>query len=57
MQGSVVAMFNIGETLIPCVRVLRIIHVQDMHDPSIYNLSLAIYLRVEGRGFGELGVQ
>jgi hypothetical protein len=28
-----------------------------MHNHSIYNLDLAIYLGVEGRGFGELGVQ
>jgi hypothetical protein len=57
MQGSVVAMLNIGETLIPCERVLGIIHVQDMHDHSIYDLDLAICLGVEGRGFGELGFQ
>jgi hypothetical protein len=47
MQDSFVAMFNIGETLIPCERVLGIIHVQDMHDNSIFNLSFPIYLRVE----------
>jgi hypothetical protein len=57
MQGLVVAMLDIGKTLIPCVRVLGIIHVQDMHDHSIYDLGLAICLGVEGRGFGELGVQ
>jgi hypothetical protein len=57
MQGSVVAMLNIGETLIPCARVLGIIHAQDMHDHSIYDLGLAICLGVEGHGFGELGVQ
>jgi hypothetical protein len=57
MQGSVVAMLDIGKTLIPCVRVFGIIHAQDMHDHSIYDLGLAIYLGVEGRGFGELGVQ
>jgi hypothetical protein len=28
-----------------------------MHNHSIYNLGLAIYLEVEGHGFGELGVQ
>ena len=48
---------NIGENLIPCAKVLGIIHAQDMHDHSIYNLSLAICLGLEGRGFGELGVQ
>jgi hypothetical protein len=57
MQGSVVAMLDIGKTLIPCVRVLGIIHAQDMHNHSIYDLSLAICLGVEGHGFGELGVQ
>jgi hypothetical protein len=28
-----------------------------MHNHSIHDLDLAIYLGVEGRGFGELGVQ
>jgi hypothetical protein len=57
MQGSIVAMMDIGKALIPCSRVLRIIHVKDMNNHSIYNLGLAIYLGVEGRGFGDLGVQ
>jgi hypothetical protein len=56
MQGLVVAMLDIGKNLIPCVRVLGIIHARDMHDHSIYDLGLAICLGVEGRGFGELGV-
>jgi hypothetical protein len=50
-------MLDIGKALIPCARVILIIHAKDMHNHSIYNLSLAIYLGVEGRGFGELGVQ
>jgi hypothetical protein len=50
-------MMDIGKTLIPCARVLGIIHVQDMHDHSIYNLGLAICLGVEGHVFGELGIQ
>jgi hypothetical protein len=50
-------MLYIGKTLIPCVRVLVIIHAHDMHDHSIYELGLSICLGVEGRGFGELGVQ
>jgi hypothetical protein len=50
-------MMDIGKTLIPCGRVLGIIHEQDMHDHSIYDLDLAICLGVEGHGFGELGVQ
>jgi hypothetical protein len=31
-------MLNIGKTLIPCVGVLGIVHVQDMHDHSIDDL-------------------
>jgi hypothetical protein len=50
-------MLDIGNNLIPCVRVLGIIHVQDMHDHSIYDISLAICLEVEGSGFVELDVQ
>jgi hypothetical protein len=57
MQGSVVAMLDIGKALIPCVRVLGIIHAKDMHNHLIYDLGLAICLGVEGHGFGELGVQ
>jgi hypothetical protein len=57
MQGSVVAMLDIGKALIPCVRVILIIHEKDMLNHSVDNLSLAICLGVEGRGFGELGVQ
>ena len=57
MKGLVVAMLDIGKTIIPCVRFLGIIHAQDMHNHSIYDLGLAIFLGVEGRGFGEIGVQ
>jgi hypothetical protein len=49
-------MMEKGNTLIPCARVLGIMHVQDMHDHSIYDLILAISLGVEGCGFVELGV-
>jgi hypothetical protein len=57
MQGLVVAMLKIGEILIPCLRVLGIIHAQNMHNHSVYDLSLAICLGMEGSRFGELGVQ
>jgi hypothetical protein len=57
MQGSFVAMLDIGMDLIPCVRVLLIIHAKNMHNHLIYNLGLAICPGVEGHGFGELGVQ
>jgi hypothetical protein len=55
MQGLVVAMMDIGKALIPFVRVIGIIHVKYMHNHSIYDLGLAIYLGVKGCGFGELG--
>jgi hypothetical protein len=57
MQGLVVAMLDIGKTLIPCAGVLRIVHAQDMYAHLIDDLSLAIYLGLEGSGLGELGIQ
>ena len=48
---------DIEKYLIPCARVLGIIHAQNMHDHLIYDLNLAIYLGVESHGFVELGVQ
>jgi hypothetical protein len=57
MQGSILDMLDIGKALIPCERVLGIIHAKDMHNHLIYDLGLAICQGVEGRGFGELGVQ
>jgi hypothetical protein len=57
MYGFVIVAMNIGKTLIPCVGMLGIVHVQDMHDHPVDDLSLAIHLGVEGNGFGELGVQ
>jgi hypothetical protein len=50
-------MLDTGKALIPCARVLWIIHAKDMHNHSIYNLGLAIYMGVEDCGFRELGVQ
>ena len=50
-------MLNIGKTLIPCVGMFLIVHEHDMYDHPIDDLSLAIYLGVEGSGFGELGIQ
>jgi hypothetical protein len=57
MQSSVLVMMDIGKALIPCERFLGIIHAKDMHNHSIYDLDLAIYLGVEGRGFGDIIVQ
>jgi hypothetical protein len=57
MYGFVVAVLNLGKTLIPSVGVLGILHVQYVHDHSIDDLGLAIRLGVEGSGLGEVGVQ
>jgi hypothetical protein len=57
MQGLIVAMLDIGKTLIPCARVLGIIHAQDMHDHSFYDLGLTICLGVEGHGLVELCIR
>ena len=56
MESLVVAVMNIGKTLIPCRHMLRVIHVQYMHNHPIDDLCLAISLRVEGSGFSDLGV-
>jgi hypothetical protein len=56
MQGLVVAILDIGKTLIPCLGVFLILHVQDIYNHSIDDLSLAIYLGVEGSGFDDLGI-
>jgi hypothetical protein len=50
-------MMDIGKNLIPCARVILIIHVQDMHDHSICDLNFSIFMGVEGHGFVDLGVQ
>jgi hypothetical protein len=57
MYGSIVDVLNIGNNPIPCVGILGIVHVQNMHDHPIDDLDLAIRLGVEGSGFGDLGAQ
>jgi hypothetical protein len=57
MESPVVTVLNIGETLIPCTWMLRVVHAQDVHNHPIDNLCLAICLGVERSGFSELGVQ
>jgi hypothetical protein len=57
MESPVVTMMNIGETLIPCTWILRVLHAHDVHNHPIDDLYLAIYLGVESSGFCELGVQ
>ena len=50
-------MLNIGETRVPCVWFLGVVHVQDVHDHPIDDLCLTICLGVEGSGFGDFNVQ
>jgi hypothetical protein len=57
MDGYVVVVLNIGKTRIPGERVLGIVHVKDVHDHLVDNLSLAIRLGVEGTRLGDIGVQ
>jgi hypothetical protein len=57
MEIPFVAMLNIGKTLIPCMHMLRVVHVQDAHNNLIDDLYLTISLGVERNGFSELGVQ
>jgi len=57
MESFVVIVLEIWETLIPCMRMLKIVHAQDVHNHSIDDLCLAVGLGVESSGFSELGVQ
>jgi hypothetical protein len=57
MESLVVIVMNIGETLVPCMWMLIIVHAQDVHNYLIDNFYLAIGLGVESSGFCELGVQ
>jgi hypothetical protein len=57
MESPVVIVLNIGETLVPCMWMLRIVHSQDVHNHLIDDLCLSIGLWVERSGFCELGVQ
>jgi hypothetical protein len=57
MESPVVTLLDIWETLVPCMWILRIVHVRDVHNHPIDDLCLAIGLGVERSGFCELGVQ
>jgi hypothetical protein len=57
MKIPVVTVLNIGETLVSCTWILRIVHAQELHNHPIDDLCLAIGLGVESSGFCELGVQ
>jgi hypothetical protein len=53
----VVTVLNIGETLIPCTWMLRVVHAQDFHNHTIDEFCLVICLGVERSGFSDIGVQ
>jgi hypothetical protein len=57
MEIPIVTVLNIGETLVPCTWILRIVHVQDVQNHLIGDLCLAVGLGVENSGFCDLGVQ
>jgi hypothetical protein len=57
MEGFFLAMLKMRKNLIPCVWMLGVIHVKDMHDHPIYDLYPSINFGVEGSEFGDLGVQ
>jgi hypothetical protein len=57
MESHVVILLKIGETLIPCTWILRVVHAQDVHNRPIDDLCLAVCLGMESGGFSELGVQ
>jgi len=57
MKSVVVAMLDIGEAFIPCVWILCVVHVKNVHDHPVYDLYLTINLVVEGHGLSELGFQ
>jgi hypothetical protein len=56
VEGSIVAMMNIRNALIPCAYMFGVIHPQDMDNHLIGYLCFSISLWVEGNRFGQLGV-
>jgi hypothetical protein len=57
MEIPIVTVMNIGETLIPCTHILRVVHAQDVHSHPIDDLCLVFCLWVESNRFSEVGVQ
>jgi hypothetical protein len=57
MESPVVIVFNIGENLVPCMWMIRIVHAQYVHNHLIDELCLVVSLGVESSGFCELVVQ
>jgi hypothetical protein len=57
MERPIVTVLDIWDNLVPCMWMLRIVHVQDLHNHLIEDLGLANSLGVEPNGFCELVVQ
>ena len=57
MECHVVTVMIIVETLFLCTWMFIVVHVRDVHNHSIDDLYLVVYLGVESSGFCELGVQ
>jgi len=56
MESSVVAMLYIGEAFIPCVWMLRVVHVQNVYDHHVDDLCLAIILGMESHEPSKFGI-
>jgi hypothetical protein len=57
MESPIVTVLDIRETLVPCTWMIRIVHMQDVHNHSIDEIFLSISLGVKSNGFCELSVQ
>jgi len=53
VESCILAELDIQEAFITCARMLRVIHVQDLHDNPIDNLCLNISLGVEYHGISD----
>ena len=57
MKRSIVDVFHVRKDVILGAWMFGVVHPQDVHDHPIDHLYLAISVRMESNGFGELGVQ
>ena len=52
-----IVVLDIGETFIPHVWMLRVVHAQNVYDHHVDNLYLAISLGMESRGLSKFCIQ
>jgi hypothetical protein len=57
MESPIVNVLEIWESLVPCMWIIRILHVHNVHNHLIDDLYLAIGLGLESSGFCDLDVQ